>query len=638
MTKLIIIAVATLAFCAASNASTLHVSKLGDNSDGGSWARAFHSVQAALSAVPEGGGHRIIVRPDTYMEDNLFTAHPGAEGAYNELIGDTDGALGSGATGWVVLDAGDPAQQGFKSYDWWGNIKSYTKAWSPEHTAPTFSAICWDRWKLKGLYATGADGGLFFDCTDRVEPFTVIVEDCVAIGRAFGGGVASCISRHDEPITFRRCALWALDFWGDTAGAYIRVENESMPEQPDVLFEDCTMVGPQCALKSSNFGFDTHSPISLDRCRLIALNFSQPHGTPTDGAIQSVQEGKLLHVDLRDTTVMGFKVFGVMVNKDTAAEISFTTSGDCKAYVQFQQAVPEGFTRLGHWPVDVFEHLVPPSPEAPGPLANRELVAEDMCELTPIIWRGKLCHMESVRPAQGGAGADYYLRLVDATSGDELTRFAEGYGLGCAVVDGDILHAFASRWGDDGSWNDVTHFWSSDLASWESERVVEQDPDEHLFNTSVCAGPDGYVMAYETNDPSYPAFTVKFARSDDLVSWQKVPHAIFDTDRYTACPCIRHVDGYYHMLYLERRAPRWFFETYLARSSDLITWRLAPGNSVLTPEGIDEGINASDPELIEIDGVTHVYLCVGDQRTWMSLKRATFAGTMGGLFATYFGH
>ncbi|MBM3475700.1 MAG: hypothetical protein FJX75_20740, partial [Armatimonadetes bacterium] len=54
--------------------TTLYVSKLGDDCDGSSWAKAFRTIQAALSAIPDGGGHRIIVRPDTYMEANLFPA------------------------------------------------------------------------------------------------------------------------------------------------------------------------------------------------------------------------------------------------------------------------------------------------------------------------------------------------------------------------------------------------------------------------------------------------------------------------------------------------------------------------------------------------------------------------------------
>ena len=44
---------------------TIHVSKLGDNSDGSTWAKAFHTIQAALLAVPDDkGGHRVVVRPD----------------------------------------------------------------------------------------------------------------------------------------------------------------------------------------------------------------------------------------------------------------------------------------------------------------------------------------------------------------------------------------------------------------------------------------------------------------------------------------------------------------------------------------------------------------------------------------------
>ena len=41
---------------------TLYVSKLGDNSDGSSWAKAFTTIQAALDAIPNAdGGHRIVL-------------------------------------------------------------------------------------------------------------------------------------------------------------------------------------------------------------------------------------------------------------------------------------------------------------------------------------------------------------------------------------------------------------------------------------------------------------------------------------------------------------------------------------------------------------------------------------------------
>jgi hypothetical protein len=602
----------------------LYVSKLGDNTTGRSWASAFRTVQAALDAVPTGGACRIIVRPDTYMEANLHPAHAGASGAYNELIGDADGKLGGGRKGHVVIDSGDPSR-GFKSYDWWGPIRATSKGWSPEHTAETFSAIGWDRWKLAGLYVTGGDGGLMFDCTNRVEPFTVIVEDCVSIGRAFGGGVASCLSRPDEPIMFRRCKLWALDWWGDTAAGYVRVENAAMPDKPDVVFEDCALVSPQCALKAGNYGFHSSSRVRAVRCSLIALNFSQPAGTPTDGIIQSVQHGKYLHVELEDCTLMGYKVFGSAVSKDTAGEIGCTIRGSVRAYVQFQQDAPRGMVRLAAWPTDAFTDLAPPTPrDGAGPHAQTTtLVRRDMCEVSPFVWKGRLCLLECDRPASGGKREDYALVIRDVETGGEIARFGEGYSLACAIPWRGKLRVFASRFEGD-NWNDVTMFTSSDLKTWASRVVIVQEPGEHLFNSTVCRGPDGFVMAYETNDPKWPAFTAKFARSKDGETWQKVPDALLGTDRYAACPCIRYADGWYYVLYLEHRTPLWRFETYIARSRDLRQWELSAASPVLVPQGHEDGINASDPDIVEYCGKTLLYYSVGDQLTWMNIKRAEF--------------
>jgi hypothetical protein len=215
---------------------TLYVSKRGDNSDGSSWQKAFHTIQAALLAVPDGkGGHCIVIRPDAYVEANLHPAHKGAAGAYNLLVGDCDGRLGSGASGRVVIDSGDPAK-GFKSLDWWSTIRATTKGWSPQHTAPTFSAIGWDRWILRNLYATGGDAGLFWDLTDQSgSGFTVIVEDCVGIGRAFGGGLGYPITREKEPTVFRRCYFACLDWWGDAGGLAVGASNNSPPACPDVI-------------------------------------------------------------------------------------------------------------------------------------------------------------------------------------------------------------------------------------------------------------------------------------------------------------------------------------------------------------------------------------------------------------------
>jgi hypothetical protein len=626
----------TLAAEAAQNSppsrsgTTLYVSKLGDNSGGRTWATAFKTIQAALNAVPDGqGGHRIIVRPDTYMEANLYPAQKGAAGSYNLLIGDTDGRLGSGTRGWVVIDSGDP-QNGFKSYDWWGPIRAYKKGWSPEHKAETFSAIVWDRWIFRQLYVTGGDGGLFFDLVDNAEPFTVIVEDCVSIGRAFGGGLGNVLSRPDEPSVFRRCKLWCLDWWGDAAAAYVRAEHPTMPDHPDAVFEDCTLSGPDNALQAGNPGYSGFTRVKLKQCQLVTFNFSQPQGKPGTGVIFSTIEGRLLHVDLEDCTLMGYQVFGA-----GKGDVSYATKGDVKAYVQFQQSVPKGMHRLGHWPVEIFQGLLPPTPPLP-PRAALHIDQPnlgDICEASPVVWQDRLALMKCIRPASGGAKSDYFLTLEDAQTGKPLARFAEGYSLASGFVHDGTFYAFASRFSPQ-SWNDVTLFKSKDLKDWQQKVVVQQER-EHLFNSSVCATENGFLMAYESDDPQYPAFTIKFAQSNDLETWTKLPDALLGKDRYTACPSVRQAGGYYYVLYTEHRQPRWFFETYLARSKDLKNWELSPANPILSP-GADDGIDASDPDVVEFQGKTYVYYSVGDQRTWSKLKRAVFPGPLAEFFSTFY--
>lgn len=605
-----------------AQSATLYVSQLGDNSDGSTWAKAFTTIQRALDAVPDGlGGHRIVIRPDTYMEANLYPAFKGAERNYNVIEADYDGSLGSGTTGYAVLDSSDP-KKGLQSVDWW----------SPFKANPEYSGVVWDRWVLRHLYVTGGDAGLFWDLPPKIEPFTVVTEDSVGIGRAFGGGAAHFLARPEEPIVFRRCQLWCLDWWGDACGAYVRAENGSMPLRPDIYFEDCTLVGPDNALQSGNPGFASYSRVKLKNSRLVSLNFSQPRGTPGTGIIYATIDGKFLHVDLEDCTLMGYKVFGAK-----EGDITYTTSGSVRAYVQFEQTVPKGMIALGAWPTDVFQSILPAGPprRAPSSLTKERFEIPNMVEVSPVVWKGRPCILEGVRPAQGGGPQDHYLEVRDLDTRETMAKFGEGYGLPCAFVQGDTFYAFASR-NEDRDWNDVTMFWSNDLKTWKERVVVRQD-NEHLFNSSVCAGPDGFVMAYETNDPKYPAFTIKFARSKDLMTWTKIPGAVFGADRYTACPCIRYVDGFYYMVYLEHRRPRWFFESYVARSKDLSAWEVGAGNPVLTPDLGDEGVNASDVDILEWDGRTQLYYNVGDQMTWGKVKRAVYEGPLGNLLAGYFG-
>jgi len=265
-----------------------------------------------------------------------------------------------------------------------------------------------------------------------------------------------------------------------------------------------------------------------------------------------------------------------------------------------------------------------------GGLVKEDPYILDVCEASPFVVDDRLLLMACIRPSEGRLAEDHFLVIKDVESEEILSKFGKGHSLASLLEARGHFNVFASRWEND-TWNDVTLFSSPDLKTWSKLIVLEQDPPEHIFNTSVCEGPDGFVMAYETNDPAYIPFTEKFARSRDMVSWERIEDAIFGPDRYAACPCMRYHDGFYYMLYLEHLKPRWWFETCMVRSEDLICWEPSPRNPIIRPEE-GEDINTSDPELVEFRGNTYLYYSIGDQRTYSKLKRARFEGPMGEFF------
>ena len=365
---------------------TFYVSKFGDNSDGSTWQKAFHTIQAGLLAVPnDKGGHRIIVRPDTYVEARLYPAQKGAEGAYNLLIGDSSGSLGSGATGRIIIDASCPGvavrsekggvykiiesdlpESGLKSIDYWASVLvGPAKDRSGKHTDPTYSSISWDRWILRNLYTSGGDGGFFWDIDiiggEAVgNGFTVIVEDCVGIGRAFGGGVCYPKVRPNEPSIFRRCYFLSLDWLGDSCAVLVGGWEKSMPEHPHLILEDCTLFHTDNALAMS---FASHcARVKLIGCRLVVMMFTQVQmgGDRTATGIICTHNHRptgRLHVDLEDCIMAGYSVFTPGVDSNV---VSYTTKGKVQAYVQYRQPVPKGFERLGLWPAELFDRIAPP--------------------------------------------------------------------------------------------------------------------------------------------------------------------------------------------------------------------------------------------------------------------------------------
>ena len=259
-------------------------------------------------------------------------------------------------------------------------------------------------------------------------------------------------------------------------------------------------------------------------------------------------------------------------------------------------------------------------------------------ENTPVILDSRPLLVECFRPSDllpDVKPEDVYCYIVDLQTGTEVSRFAEGHSFVSAFVDNNTLHAFAAEYTDDWTKN-IYRFSSEDLKDWRRELVIAPEGEEHLLNSSVCRDETGYLMAYESNLPV--KFCFKFARSADLVKWEKIEELIFagTGNEYSACPVIRYFCPYYYVIYLHEATPGhegWI--SFLARSRDLISWELSPLNPILEA-GPGEGINNSDVDLFEFEGNTYVFYATGDQATWGTVRLAMYAGTMKEFFESYF--
>ena len=201
--------------------------------------------------------------------------------------------------------------------------------------------------------------------------------------------------------------------------------------------------------------------------------------------------------------------------------------------------------------------------------------------------------------------------------------------------------------------NTMSMIKSSDLVNWSDPVEVLREPDERIFNQSVCHDGKRYVMAYETD--AAVKFTLRFAESDDLLNWRKIEGCVFGKDRYVACPALRFSEGYYYMMYSAWDLKTWWFETFMVRSKDLMNWESSPHNPLLVPDhdqlvapgcpphDEEQGKNCngrecnnSDPDLVEWEGKTRVYFTGGCQHYGGRLQYAQYDGPVEEFFHACF--
>jgi alpha-L-fucosidase len=279
----------------------------------------------------------------------------------------------------------------------------------------------------------------------------------------------------------------------------------------------------------------------------------------------------------------------------------------------------------------------------------------DMVETTPIVFNDRLYRFESVRnnykPNKTG---DSYFRFIDVESGKSTPAFATGYHLGSAFVQNDTVFVYGvNSWGA----SNIQVFWSTDMKTWFSQSVLRLEGWE-IFNNSVCKGSDRYIMAFEVGAPPEivgTRFTSRFAESHDLLNWKLLPDDyVYSKGRYTACPTMKFLKGYFYMTYLELRPGR-TFDSYIIRSEDLIHWKSSPVNPVLQSSPEDKVIynpdltneqreiianadiiNNSDVDLCEFKGKVHIYYSCGNQLGIEFLAYAVYDGSLEDLLIGFF--
>lgn len=281
----------------------------------------------------------------------------------------------------------------------------------------------------------------------------------------------------------------------------------------------------------------------------------------------------------------------------------------------------------------------------------------DTVEATPVVFGGRLLRFEYVRAGyHANERDDSHFRFVDVASRQCTPAFGDGFHLGSAMVEGDEIFVYAvENWGQ----SRIFQFRSRDLVTWTSTVAVDL-PGWTIFNTSACRDPQGWALAFEVGAPEDVVgqrFTNFFARSDDLDTWRTEPlDRVLATDRYTACPALRWHDGWYYCFYLEAR-PGPTYETWLARSRNLIAWELSPHNPVLAhsdedraihPDAMDlnpeqrhrvataVNLNNSDFDLCWHEGAVVITYSWGNQHGVEHLAGARFDGSLAGFLSGWF--
>jgi len=291
-----------------------------------------------------------------------------------------------------------------------------------------------------------------------------------------------------------------------------------------------------------------------------------------------------------------------------------------------------------------------------------------MVETTPVVWKDRLYRFEWVRNNEWGGGYwnnqtnHGYFRFTDMETEEVTPSFGVDYSFGSAYIEyaleGDTAYVYGIQGKGGGNRLDV--FWSQDLISWETKKVFEFPESWSLFNSSVCKGKDGYVMALEIGSPKEicgAPFTIVFAESKNLKDWTLMPveDHIYTKERYSACPVIRFVEGWYYIIYLES-IPGYRWVPYIVRTENFVNYEMGIKNPVMVFNDQDKTVqrpekfsavqleyiknavdsNNSDIDICEYRGKTVILYSWGNQLGKEFLAEAEYNGSMDEFLKSFF--
>jgi hypothetical protein len=254
----------------------------------------------------------------------------------------------------------------------------------------------------------------------------------------------------------------------------------------------------------------------------------------------------------------------------------------------------------------------------------------NLVETSPIIWKGRLLRLESIRSSyidNTRADQKSFFRFRDISGGNITSSFGVDYAFGSSFVVGDTVYVYGTNpsvgpVGPDkyGGGDHIRCWWSKDLISWQNRTAVEFPKDVNgtvtsfrSFNNDVWAGKlegrNAYVMPIELGDP--PAivgqrFTMGFA-----VSYASTPEAgwefldptkyIYNKAYYSACPAVwfEPESGYWYMVYLRTYSDPALkvYAEDVVRSRDLVQWEEGKTNPLIW-KTVADTVMSNEPDAL----------------------------------------